>query len=209
MSPSTLKILGAYRAELHRRSEETLEGWVIPRYGEPRLNGRACRLLFNLFEAEFSGHDSGEPCPLRAWTGKAGGSLKSKPPLRFCVQCYLPMGEGCALSDNRYFVHHLSECDSIRTEILRQAIPCRYLLAVYMLSQCSGATTGRSSGCNNEAVMKSEKLKSTTVRFTDSDLYLIERLQQKLGLGMIHVIRLAIRRLAENENVLSSVPKKH
>jgi len=78
-----------------------------------------------------------------------------------------------------------------------------------MLSQCSGATTGRSSGCNNEAVMKSEKLKSTTVRFTDSDLYLIERLQQKLGLGMIHVIRLAIRRLAENENVLSSVPKKH
>jgi hypothetical protein len=52
--------------------------------------------------------------------------------------------------------------------------------------------------------MKSEKLNSTTVRFTESDLYLIERLQEKLGLGMIHIIRLAIRRLAENENLLSS-----
>jgi hypothetical protein len=49
--------------------------------------------------------------------------------------------------------------------------------------------------------MKNEKLKSTTVRFTDSDLHLIERLQEKLGLGMIHVIRLAIRRLAESENL--------
>ena len=58
--------------------------------------------------------------------------------------------------------------------------------------------------------MKNEKLKSTTVRFRDSDLDLIERLQEKLGLGMIHVIRLAIRRLAENENLLSSpsLPKK-
>ena len=48
------------------------------------------------------------------------------------------------------------------------------------------------------------------VRFTEPDLYLIERLQEKLGLGMIHVIRLAIRRLAENENLPSSpsVPKK-
>ena len=59
-------------------------------------------------------------------------------------------------------------------------------------------------------VMKNEKLKSTTVRFRDSDLDLIERLQEKLGLGMVHVIRLAIRRLAENENLLSSpsIPKK-
>jgi hypothetical protein len=59
--------------------------------------------------------------------------------------------------------------------------------------------------------MKNEKLKSTTVRFTESDLYLIERVQEKLGLGMIHVIRLAIRRLAENESLLPShsVPKKH
>jgi hypothetical protein len=53
-------------------------------------------------------------------------------------------------------------------------------------------------------VMKNEKLKSTTVRFTDSDLYLIDSLQQKLGLGMIHIIRLAIRRLAESENLLPS-----
>ena len=50
--------------------------------------------------------------------------------------------------------------------------------------------------------MKNEKLKSTTVRFTDSDLHLIECLQEKLGLGMIHIIRLAIRRLAESENLL-------
>jgi hypothetical protein len=58
--------------------------------------------------------------------------------------------------------------------------------------------------------MKKEKLQSTTVRFTDTDLYLIERLQEKLGIGMIHIIRLAIRRLAESENLLSSpsVPKK-
>jgi hypothetical protein len=52
--------------------------------------------------------------------------------------------------------------------------------------------------------MKNEKLKSTTVRFTDSDLHLIVRLQEKLGLGMIHIIRLAIRRFAESENLLPS-----
>jgi hypothetical protein len=58
--------------------------------------------------------------------------------------------------------------------------------------------------------MKNDKLKSTTVRFTDSDLYLIERLQEKLGLDMFHVIWLAVRNLAENENLLPSpsVPKK-
>jgi hypothetical protein len=60
-------------------------------------------------------------------------------------------------------------------------------------------------------VIKGEKLKSTTVRFTDSDIRLIDSLQEKLGLGMIHVIRLAIRRLAEAENLipLLSSPKKH
>jgi hypothetical protein len=58
--------------------------------------------------------------------------------------------------------------------------------------------------------MKNEKLKATTVRFSDSDLHLVDRLQEKLGLGMIHVIRLAIRRLAESENLLPppSTPKK-
>ena len=54
--------------------------------------------------------------------------------------------------------------------------------------------------------MKNEKLKATTVRFTDSDLDLIDRLEEKLGLGMIHVIRLAIRRLAESENLLRPPP---
>ena len=59
-------------------------------------------------------------------------------------------------------------------------------------------------------MLKNEKLKSTTVRFTESDLHLVESLQEKLGLGMIHVIRLAIRRLAENENLLPfpAAPKK-
>jgi hypothetical protein len=56
--------------------------------------------------------------------------------------------------------------------------------------------------------MKDEKLKSTTVRFSESDLRIITRLQDKLGLGMIQVIRLAIRRLAEIENVLTS-PLSH
>ena len=54
----------------------------------------------------------------------------------------------------------------------------------------------------NSSLIKDEKLKSTTVRFTDSDLRLIDSLQEKLGLGMVHVIRLAIRRLAEAENLL-------
>jgi hypothetical protein len=56
--------------------------------------------------------------------------------------------------------------------------------------------------------MRNDKLKSTTVRFTESDLHIIARLQDKLGLGMIQVIRLAIRRLAEIENILTSPPRK-
>jgi hypothetical protein len=56
------------------------------------------------------------------------------------------------------------------------------------------------------AMARNEKLKSTTVRFTGSDLHIIARLQDKLGLGMIQVIRLAIRRLAEIENVVTSPP---
>jgi hypothetical protein len=54
--------------------------------------------------------------------------------------------------------------------------------------------------------MRTDKLKSTTVRFTDSDLALINSLQNKLGLGMIQVIRLAIRRLADIENVNGTSP---
>jgi hypothetical protein len=56
--------------------------------------------------------------------------------------------------------------------------------------------------------MRKDKLKSTTVRFTDSDLEIIACLEDKLGLGMIHVIRLAIRRLAEIENVLAFPPPR-
>jgi hypothetical protein len=48
---------------------------------------------------------------------------------------------------------------------------------------------------------KDNQLKSTTVHFTDSDVQVLRALQDKLGLGLIHVIRLAIRRLAEIENV--------
>ena len=50
--------------------------------------------------------------------------------------------------------------------------------------------------------MSKDKLESSTVRFTDSDLYLIASLRDKLGLGIGQVLRLAIRRLAELENVM-------
>jgi len=71
------------------------------------------------------------------------------------------------------------------------------------VAQCSWATTVHAPAARFR-VMKNDKLKATTVRFTDSDLHLIVCLQEKLGLGMIHIIRLAIRRLAESENLLSS-----
>jgi len=48
---------------------------------------------------------------------------------------------------------------------------------------------------------RKNKLRSTTVRFTSEDLQIIERLQRRLGLGMVQVIRLAIRRLAQLENL--------
>jgi len=48
---------------------------------------------------------------------------------------------------------------------------------------------------------REDKLKSTTVRFTNEDRQIIERLQRRLGLGMMQVIRLAIRRLAQLENI--------
>jgi hypothetical protein len=53
-----------------------------------------------------------------------------------------------------------------------------------------------------------DKLKSTTVRFTYTDLLVINRLREKLGLGMIQIIRLAIRRLGEIENVLPPSPTR-
>ena len=78
----------------------------------------------------------------------------------------------------------------------------RYRLAVYTLSFLAPRQRQSLVRLRESRAMKDEKLKSTTVRFTNSDLHLIECLQEKLGLGMIHVIRLAIRRLAESENLL-------
>ena len=51
---------------------------------------------------------------------------------------------------------------------------------------------------------RKDKLKSTTVRFTESDFQIIARLQDKLGLGMVQIMRLAIRRLAEIESVVAT-----
>ena len=65
----------------------------------------------------------------------------------------------------------------------------------------------QSSLMQKSTVMKNEKLKPTTVRFTESDLHLIDRLQEKLGLGMIHIIRLAIRRLAVRSGHLFVISK--
>jgi hypothetical protein len=56
----------------------------------------------------------------------------------------------------------------------------------------------------NESTLPFEGMRSTTVRFTESDLYIIDCLQDRLGLGMIQVIRVAIRRLAEIENILTT-----
>jgi len=42
------------------------------------------------------------------------------------------------------------------------------------------------------------RLTSTTVRFIDEDLRLITKLKRKLRIGMIQVLRIAIRQLAAN-----------
>ncbi len=55
--------------------------------------------------------------------------------------------------------------------------------------------------------MKKDKLKSTTVRCTREDFHIIGMLQRRLGLGMVQVIRVAIRRLAQLEKVAVSLPK--
>jgi|tagenome__1003787_1003787.scaffolds.fasta_scaffold20650178_1 hypothetical protein len=57
------------------------------------------------------------------------------------------------------------------------------------------------------AVTKNETLKSKTLRFTESDIHLLESLRKKLRLGMNQVIRVAIMRLAEIEH-LSACSKK-
>jgi hypothetical protein len=109
-----------------------------------------------------------------------------------------------ALLTSGILVHHRRDCDATLTEYSSQRdtykISFRYLPSSSLLL----SNDGHPSLMQKSTVMKNEKLKSTTVRFTDSDLRLIDCLQEKLGLGMIHIIRLAIRRLAENENLLLS-----
>ena len=119
-----------------------------------------------------------------------------------------PMGGGRSTnilyhhhSDLRHHVHtNISHCDTVEVSAHNRP-DCLSML----LSNDSPIVRLRESGA-----MKNEKLTATTVRFTDSDLHHIDRLQEKLGLGMIHIIRLAIRRLAEAENLLPlpSTPKK-
>lgn len=96
------------------------------------------------------------------------------------------------------------------TGTFRKAIPCRHRQNVSPLSLLLLGNDGLIVRLEDSRLMQNDKLKSTTVRFTDSDLYLIERLREKLGLDMFHVVRLAVRHLAENENLFSppSVPKK-
>jgi hypothetical protein len=114
----------------------------------------------------------------------------------------VPDGGGCSFLTIRYFVHHHPDCDATFTQIFRRMISMRYRVAVYALSFLAPRQRQSLVRMRESRAMKNEKLKSTTVRFTDSDLHLIECLQEKLGLGMIHVVRLAIRRLAESENLL-------
>src|SRR3954468_11595411 len=138
----------------------------------------------------------------RAGRGRQGRFLKIEtgPPLRLlCRQQH--DGGGMLFGYQVLLYTPLTDRDPMLTEILRNAIPQRYRLAVSQWSRCSWATTEQLSRWKTLRLMKNEKLKSTTVRFTESDLYLIESLQEKLGLGMIHIIRLAIRRFAESENL--------
>jgi len=95
-------------------------------------------------------------------------------------------------------------CDAILTKYSSQCDIFEMSIRCLPASSLLLSNDGQSSLMQKSTVMKNEKLKSTTVRFTDSDLRLIASLQEKLGLGMIHIIRLAIRRLAENENLLPS-----
>jgi hypothetical protein len=49
--------------------------------------------------------------------------------------------------------------------------------------------------------VKDRLIKSTTVNFTSSDLTLLDKLQKKLGLSMIAIIRLGIRKLADDNRI--------
>src|SRR5215471_1557154 len=117
---------------------------------------------------------------------------------------FTPSGGGALLGQTGNFVHQLIDSGS---SVCKKILAARYLIDSVEISICVFIDFHQrqvdSLGCKI-STMKNEKLKSTTVRFTDSDLHLIDSLQEKLGLGMIHIIRLAIRRLAETENLLKS-----
>jgi len=98
--------------------------------------------------------------------------------------------------------------DACVLKFVRGMIPFDNRLAVLLQSLIAPSNDTPISSVVKMTAMTNDKLKSTTVRFRDSDLRLIESLQNKLGLGMIQVIRLAIRRLAEIEKV-SSLPVTH
>jgi|SRR5579863_8165604 len=110
------------------------------------------------------------------------------------------------------FVHHLPDCDAMFTKNFSLGDTLKVSFCCLPASLLLLGNDRPIVRLQEYRVMKNEKLQSTTVRFTDSDLHLINCLQEKLGLGMIHVIRLAIRRLAEVENLLPSpstpTPKK-
>ena len=93
----------------------------------------------------------------------------------------LVFGGGTGLSAIRYLIHHIPGRDAILTEILRRAIPQRYLSAICLASSVLLRNDRPIIRLRKLRLMKNENLKSTTVRFTDTDLYLIDSLQQKLG----------------------------
>lgn len=145
--------------------------------------------------------------PVGRLAERQGRSSRSPPCLSRCAPQHL---DGGGMHLIRYVVYHLRHGRVVFTQILRWKIPRRYRRAVFRPFSALQQRQPSRPDVRVETVMKNENLKSTTVRFTDSDLHLIDSLQEKLGLGMIHVIRLAIRRLAESENLMPapSAPKK-
>jgi hypothetical protein len=164
------------------------------------LKGR--KVTVSVIILTLSGNHTNGPLISRDVEKRRGGRrIEIRPPLhRVCRP--LALGEAFSLGCKLYITFVI--VTQFPPNILRNAIPPRCRSDVFGHSPCSWATTGQSSLMQKSILMKNEKLKSTTVRFTDSDLHLIDCLQEKLGLGMIHIIRLAIRRLAENENLLPS-----
>jgi hypothetical protein len=128
-------------------------------------------------------------------------------PERHCsVGGGMPRGRNASFGQSSYFVYRIASLGAMLRENSWRCDIREISTSCLTLFYCSCAMTGQSSACNNGRPMKNENLKSTTVHFTESDLHLINALQEKLGLGMIHVIRLAIRRMAETESLLPIPP---